>query len=103
MKPFAPTLLAAVVIAAAGAPLAFAQVSQQDLALPIGGNCTNEIARYRAIQEQDHEMGHVAVSVYNKIKKELAAAEVACSAGQDAKAKSMVNASKLRHGYPTGL
>ena len=102
MKPFAPTLLAALLIAC-GAPFALAQVSQQDLALPVGGNCTNEIARYRAIQEQDHQMGHVAVSVYNQIKKELAAAEVACSAGQDAKAKSMVNASKLRHGYPTGL
>ena len=43
--------------------------------LPAGGDCAGEIARYRAIQANDLAMGHVAQSVYNKIKAEIAAAE----------------------------
>jgi hypothetical protein len=71
--------------------------------LPQGGNCANEIARYRAIQENDLAMGHVAQSVYNQIKNEIAAAERECSAGNDAKARGMVVNSKRKHGYPTDL
>ncbi len=48
-------------------------------------------------------MGHVAQSVYNQIKREIAAAETTCAAGHDAEAKSMVVASQKRHGYPTDL
>ena len=48
-------------------------------------------------------MGHVARSVYNQIKREIDAAEGVCSAGQDGQAKSMIVASKKRHGYPTEL
>ncbi len=48
-------------------------------------------------------MGHVAQSVYNRIKVEIAAAERECSAGQDARAVEMLDASKKRHGYPAGL
>ena len=48
-------------------------------------------------------MGHVAQSVYNQIKTEIAAAERECSAGNDAKARGMIVASKRKHGYPTDL
>ena len=71
--------------------------------LPAGGNCSAEIARYRAIQENDLSMGHVAQSVYNQIKDEIASAERECSAGHDAQARAMIVASKRRHGYPTDL
>lgn len=70
--------------------------------MPEGGDCKAEIARYRAIQDNDLSMGHVARSVYNEIKREIAAADAACSAGRDAEAKAMIVASKERHG-PTGL
>ena len=44
-----------------------------------------------------------AQSVYNEIKREIAAAERECSAGRDAAARAMIVASKKRHGYPIGL
>jgi hypothetical protein len=71
--------------------------------LPEGGNCAAEIARYRAIMDNDLSMGHVAKSVYNQISREIAAAEATCTAGHDSQAKAMIVASKKRHGYPTEL
>ena len=66
-------------------------------------SCSAEIARYRAVQDNDLAMGHVARSVYNAMKRETEAALAACSAGRDAQAKAMVAASKQRHGYPADL
>jgi hypothetical protein len=71
--------------------------------LPAGGSCSGEIARYRAIQQNDFAMGHVAQSVYSQIKNEIAGAERECSAGHDAQSRAMIIASKKRHGYPTDL
>jgi hypothetical protein len=71
--------------------------------LPEGTDCKAAIARYRAVQDNDLSMGHVAQSVYNQIKREIAAADAACAAGHDAEAKAMVTASEQRHGYPTGI
>ncbi len=78
-------------------------VTPSNFLLPEGTDCKAEIARYRAIQDNDLSMGHVAQSVYNQIKREIAAADAACSAGHDAEAKSMIAASETRHGYPTNL
>ena len=78
-------------------------VTPQNFQLPEGGDCRAEIARYRAIQDNDLSMGHVAQSVYNQIKREISAAEGVCSAGHDAEAKAMLVASERRHGYPTNL
>ncbi len=74
-----------------------------NFALPEGSDCKAVIARYRAVQDNDLSMGHVAQPVYNQIKREIAAAETACAAGRDAEAKAMVATSERRHGYPTGL
>lgn len=68
--------------------------------LPEGAGCTGAIARYRAIQDNDLAMGHVNQSVYNQIQSEIANAEKACAAGEDAKAQGLIRASKSRHGYP---
>ncbi len=78
-------------------------VTPQGFQLPSGGNCGGEISRYRAIQQNDLAMGHVAQSVYNQIKNEIAAAERECTAGHDAQSRAMIVASKRRHGYPTNL
>ncbi len=71
--------------------------------LPQGDDCRAAIARYRAVQDNDLSMGHVAQSVYRQIEKEIAAAEGACAAGRDAEAKAMITASQTRHGYPTAM
>ena len=71
--------------------------------LPEGADCKGVIARYRAVQDNDLSMGHVAQSVYSQIQREIAAAERACAAGRDADARAMVAASERRHGYPAGL
>jgi hypothetical protein len=78
-------------------------VTPPGLQLPEGADCSAKIARYRAVQDNDLSMGHVAQSVYDQIKRETDAASKVCAAGRDAEAKSMVAASERRHGYPTGL
>jgi hypothetical protein len=45
-------------------------------------------------------MGHVNQSVYNQVQQEIGEADSACSSGQEARALSLVHASKARHGYP---
>ncbi len=112
MKPILPLFLALLLAAcnaAATPPQAAAPETTGAVAvtpqgsLPEGGACESDIARYRAIQENDHAMGHVAQSVYDKIKQEIAAAEAECSEGHSAHARAMILASEKRHGYPTGL
>ena len=113
MKSFAPLAFAAAIVLSAcntPAPQASAPpaagsvaVTPPNFQLPEGGDCSAEIARYRAIQDNDLSMGHVAKSVYNQIQREIAAAQQTCSAGHDAEAKAMIVASKQRHGYPTNL
>ena len=110
MKPIAPIPFAALLLAASAAPAQQSppvpgslHVTPQNFQLPAGGSCSGEIARYRAIQDNDLAMGHVAKSVYNQIKNEIAGAEKECAAGHDAKARALITASKERHGYPTGL
>ena len=68
--------------------------------LPEGSGCAAATARYRAIQQNDLEMGHVNKSVYAQIQKEIAEAQSACAYGDEAKAQSLLRASKARHGYP---
>jgi hypothetical protein len=70
-------------------------------ALPDGG-CAAEIARYRAIQDNDLAMGHVEKGVHAQIQTEIAEAERACSAGDALRAQYLLRASKERHGYPAG-
>jgi hypothetical protein len=78
-------------------------VTPSNFAMPTGSGCAGDIARYRAIQNNDLAMGHVAQSVYNQIKGEIAAAEQVCASGKDAEARAMIIASRKRHGYPTEM
>jgi hypothetical protein len=68
--------------------------------LPDGAGCSGAVARYRAIMDNDLAMGHVNQGVYTTIQNEIGEAAAACAAGQDARASSLVHASKARHGYP---
>jgi hypothetical protein len=74
-------------------------VTPSDFVMPAGEGCAGDIARYKAVTDNDHSMGHVAQSVYKKIEKEIAEAEQQCSDGHDAQARATVLASRKRHGY----
>jgi hypothetical protein len=78
-------------------------VAPSNFQMPQGGGCAGEIARYRAVQDDDLAMGQIAQSVYDQIHREIAAAAEACSAGRDGEARAMILASRRRHGYPTTL
>jgi hypothetical protein len=93
---FAPILL--LVFAAPAA--AQSPVTPPDFQMPGGSGCAGEIARYRAVQENDYRSGNEAKSVYAQVKREIDAAERMCEAGQEAKASVMIRASQARHGYP---
>ncbi len=112
MKSLAPLALAGFVLVACSAPTPQASpppapgsvaVTPPDFHMPEGANCSAKIARYRAVQDNDLSMGHVARSVYSEIKRETDAAQSVCEAGHDAEAKAMIAASEKRHGYPTEL
>src|ERR1700691_3228939 len=107
MKTIAPLVIACVALAACNAPApptpGAVAVTPPGFQLPEGTDCSGKIARYRAVQDNDLSMGHVAPSVYNQIKRETDAASKVCAAGRDAEAKSMVASSQRRHGYPTDL
>jgi hypothetical protein len=78
-------------------------VAPSNFQMPQGSGCAGEIARYKAVQDDDLAMGQIAQSVYDQIHSEIAAAVQACSAGHDEEARGMVLASRKRHGYPTAL
>jgi hypothetical protein len=112
MKTLAPLVAGCFALAACNAPAPQASapaapgsigVTPAGFQLPEGMDCSAKIARYRAIQDNDLSMGHVAQSVYNQIKRDTDAASKACAAGRDAVARSMVATSQRRHGYPTDL
>ncbi len=75
-------------------------VTPSTFRLPGGAGCSGDVANWQAIQDNDLQTGHVSQSVYNQIKGEIAQAAAACQAGRDGEARSMVRASKVRHGYP---
>jgi hypothetical protein len=88
--------------AAAPAPNSLV-VAPSNFQMPQGSGCAGEVARYRAVQDDDLAMGQIAQSVYNQIRGEIAAAAQACSAGHDDEARGMILASRKRHGYPAAL
>jgi hypothetical protein len=99
MKPW----IALFSLALASSALAQTPVTPPDFRMPGGAGCAGEIARYRAVQENDYASGNVAKSVYNQIQREIAAAEKVCSAGEQARASAMIRASETRHGYSTRI
>ena len=67
---------------------------------PDAAGCSGAVARYQAVVNNDLRMGHVNQSVHSQIMSEISEASGACSSGQDARALSLIRASKSRHGYP---
>jgi hypothetical protein len=110
MKPLLLIVLAGLLLAAcdasapepqAAAPApATSDVTPDNFKMPGGEGCAGDIARYRAIMDNDLSMGHVAKSVYHQIEKEIDEADAQCAAGHEAQARATVVASRKRHGYP---
>jgi hypothetical protein len=75
-------------------------VTPPDFRMPEGEGCAGEVARWRAIQDNDLATGHVSRQVHERIRKDIDAAAAACAAGQDAQARALVRASRQRNGYP---
>jgi hypothetical protein len=81
-------------------PQAASLVTPSDFRLPEGAGCSGDIARFRAVQENDLQTGHVNRGVYERIKVEIDQAAAACAAGNDAGARGMLAGTKRRFGYP---
>ncbi len=71
-----------------------------DVQAPDAPGCAGAVGRYRAVIDNDLDMGHVNKSVHAQISNEISEAASACSSGQDGRALSLLRASKSRHGYP---
>ncbi len=68
--------------------------------LPDGAGCAGEVARFRAVIDNDLATGHVARSVHGRMAAEVDGAGAACSAGRDAEAARLIASTKGRFGYP---
>ena len=83
MKPsFVSAALVALAVCACNAPAPQASappaagslvVTPSNFQMPEGSDCRASIARYRAVQDNDLSMGHVAQSVYKQIQREIGA------------------------------
>jgi len=114
--PKAPALLALVVAAAlagcnsnvspaaSSAGSSYAEESAPPVGppLPAGAPCTHEIRKWNTLVSKDVRNGMVDRSVYKDIESEIAQARSVCAAGHGARAISLVQQSRKRHGYPPG-
>jgi hypothetical protein len=81
-------------------PTSSSFVTPAGFKLPEGQGCSGDIARFRAVQDNDLQTGHVNKSVYDRIKLEVDQAAAQCSAGNEGGARSALSATKSRFGYP---
>lgn len=81
-------------------PQSASLVTPPGFRLPEGQGCASDIARFRAVQDNDLATGHVSQSVYDRIKVELDQAAALCAAGNDAAARGALAGTKRRFGYP---
>lgn len=97
-----PLLLAACNQTTAPAPTAVAAsgVTASSFRLPDGTGCAGEVARFRAVIDNDLATGHVARSVHGRMSAEVDRAGAACGAGRDAEASRLVASTRARFGYP---
>jgi hypothetical protein len=75
-------------------------VTRPDFRLPEGAGCSGEIARFRAVMDNDLATGHVTRDVHGRVMADLRGPEAACAAGRSGEASSSLTAVKRRYGYP---
>ena len=74
-------------------------VTPAGFSMPGQSGCAGEIARYRAIMDNDLSTGHVNKTVYDKVSADLERASAAYSSGRDGEAVRIVAATRSRYGY----
>lgn len=79
--------------------LAAPGVTPSTFRMPEGGGCAGEVARYRAVMDNDLAAGHTTPAVHGRVVAEIDSASAACAAGRDAEAVRMIAATKSRFGY----
>lgn len=67
--------------------------------LPDGAGCAGEVARFRAVIDNDLATGHVGRAVHGRVSGEIGQADSACAAGREAEANGLIRGAKARHGY----
>ncbi|QCI66085.1 hypothetical protein [Phreatobacter stygius] len=75
-------------------------VTRSDFRLPEGAGCSGEIARFRAVMDNDLQTGHVNREVHGRVIADLRGPEQACAGGRDGEARSALRTVKSRYGYP---
>jgi hypothetical protein len=81
-------------------PQSASLVTPTGFRLPEGQGCSGDVARFRAVQDNDLETGHVNRTVYNSIKAEIDQAAALCAAGNDGGSRAALSATKRKYGYP---
>ena len=79
-----------------------AGVTPKNFQLPTGKGCSGDIARFRAVMDNDLASGHTTEKVHHDIHAELDKIAKTCDPAHDNEASSAVRALKSRFGYPTG-
>ena len=87
---------------ASASPSGYASQSftPQGFALPGGGGCEGDVARFRAVIGNDYQTGNVKLSVYRQISDEIDRADHFCASGNGAQASALIRTTKSRFGYP---
>ncbi len=79
-----------------------AGVTPKNFQLPTGKGCSGDIARFRAVMDNDLASGHTTDKVHHDIHAELDRISRTCDPAHDSEASAAVRALKSRFGYPTG-
>ena len=75
-------------------------VTPSTFRLPDGSGCGGEIARFRAVLDNDVAVGHLGRGVYTRASGEVDRAAASCGAGQDGAARASLASIRSRYGYP---
>ena len=68
--------------------------------LPDGAGCAGEIARFRAVLDNDVAVGHLGRPVHARATADIDKAAASCAAGQDGVARTVLAGVRSRYGYP---
>jgi hypothetical protein len=79
-----------------------AGVTPKNFQLPTGKGCSGDIARFRAVMDNDLASGHTTEKVHHDIHVELDRISRTCEPARDSEASAAVRALKSRFGYPSG-
>ena len=79
--------------------LAASGVTPSTFRMPEGTGCAGEVARYRAVMDNDLAAGHTTAAVHGRVMNEINAASATCAAGREAEAVRMVATTKSKFGY----